>query len=40
VDASFMGSGDVWVTRVNGPVSKSVMGSGGVHVGPFDMDRN
>jgi len=39
VDASFMGSGDLWVTKA-GSVDKTVMGSGGVHVGPFEMKRN
>lgn len=39
VDASFMGSGNVWVTKA-GSVDKSAMGSGSVHVGPFDMKRN
>ncbi len=39
VDASFMGSGDLWVTKA-GSVEKSVMGSGAVHVGSFDMKRD
>jgi hypothetical protein len=39
VDASFMGSGNVWVTKA-GSVDKSAMGSGSVHVGPFDMKSN
>lgn len=36
VDASFVGSGDLWVTKA-GSVDKSAVGSGGVHVGEFDM---
>lgn len=39
VDASFMGSGDLWVTKA-GSVDKSVMGSGAVHVGPFEMKKD
>ena len=39
VDASFAGSGNVWVTKA-GSVDKSVMGQGAVHVGPFDMKRD
>lgn len=39
VDASFMGSGDLWVTKA-GSVDKTVMGSGAVHVGPFEMKRD
>lgn len=39
VDASFMGSGSVWVTKA-GAVDKSVLGSGAVHVGPFEMARD
>lgn len=39
VDASFMGSGDVWVTKA-GSVDKTAMGSGAVHVGPFEMKPN
>jgi hypothetical protein len=40
VDLSIMGSGDVWVTTVTGSTSKSVMGSGTIHVGPFEMKRD
>lgn len=39
VDASFMGAGDVWVTKA-GSVDKAVMGKGTVHVGPFEMKRD
>ena len=39
VDASFVGSGDLWVTKA-GSVDKSVMGSGAVHVGAFEMKRD
>ena len=39
VDASFMGTGDLWVTKA-GSVGKHVMGQGAVHVGPFEMKRD
>jgi hypothetical protein len=39
VDANFVGSGDLWVTKA-GSVDKAAVGSGGVHVGPFEMKRD
>ncbi|WGM38805.1 DUF2807 domain-containing protein [Caulobacter sp. NIBR1757] len=39
VDATFMGQGDLWVTKA-GSVDKTVMGQGAVHVGPFEMKRD
>ncbi|MDO9335463.1 MAG: DUF2807 domain-containing protein [Caulobacter sp.] len=39
VDASFVGSGDLWVTKA-GSVDKTTIGSGAIHVGPFDMKRD
>ena len=39
VDANFVGSGNVWVTKA-GSVDTATVGSGAVHVGPFEMKKD